>query len=133
MEEKEKHMLEDMFFKLLHEEGHIFDRLAIYEEFSYRAIDCLEHGKDVTAFIDLLEHFETIALEHNKELLCGFFFALADMLTLKFKYSKMPNERIDRKDHEAEFKQLREKFGWNDVHVIDKNTTQVENSLSHVK
>jgi hypothetical protein len=122
MEEKERAMLEDMFFKLLHEEGHIFDRMAIFEEFTYRTIDLMEHGKkaDAEPFIDLMEHFESIALEHNKELLCGFFYSLADMLTLKFKYSKMPNERIDRADHEKEFKQLKEKFSWNDVHMISK-------------
>jgi hypothetical protein len=136
MEEKERHMLEDMFFKMLHEEGHIFDRLAFYEEFTYRTLDLLEsyepyfnnefRNKYVYPFIDLLEHFETIALEHKKELLCGFFFALVDMLTMKFEYAKMPNEKIDREEHVKEMIQLKEKYGWNNVHVIKKKTTQEE-------
>jgi hypothetical protein len=136
---KERSMLEDMFFKLLHEEKdandtlqdkgmNLFERLAFYEEFTYRTIDLMEHGKNEEAepFIDLLEHFESIALEHNKELLCGFFFALADMLTLKFEYAKMPNEKIDREEHENEMRHLRDKFGWNNIHVINKKKTQVE-------
>lgn len=112
MEEKERIMMEDMFFQLLEVNLNIDDRRTIDEYFLYKTLEILEIGEGIEDYVDFFERLESVALKHKDKFYTAFFYSLAQIISIKFRYTKYPKEIISKSSFLKAFDDIKRKYGW---------------------
>lgn len=83
----------------------IVDRTNIKDFFMFLTLDVFRMGDVKTAerYIELFERYESMCSIKSDEFHSGFFFTLAQILSLNFDVNVLKDEAIDRKSFEESF------------------------------